>query len=64
MDHQEFRSVIGIQRGIYWRDYEGLRYPDIVVIEVPPNKGPVVRIFNVYNHNIYSMFKIVITWNL
>jgi hypothetical protein len=33
------------------RDYGGLRHPDIVSIEVLPNTGPAVRIFNVYNRN-------------
>jgi hypothetical protein len=41
----------GIKRGVRWRDYGGLRHPDIVSIEVLPNTGPAVRIFNVYNRN-------------
>jgi hypothetical protein len=45
------RSLIGIKRGVRWRDDGGLRHPDIVSIEVLPNTGPAVRIFNVYNRN-------------
>jgi hypothetical protein len=45
------RSLIGIKRGVRWRDYSGLRHPDIVSIEVLPDTGPAVRIFNVYNRN-------------
>jgi hypothetical protein len=45
------RSLIGIKRGVRWRDYGRLRYPDIVSIEVLPNTGPPVRIFNIYNRN-------------
>jgi hypothetical protein len=46
------RSLIGIKSGVRWRDYGGLRHPDIVSIEVLPNTGPAVRISNVYNRNI------------
>jgi hypothetical protein len=43
------RSLIGIKRGIQWRDYGGLRDADIVSIElIQPNRTP-VRIFNIYN---------------
>jgi hypothetical protein len=45
------RSLIGIKRGVRWRDYGRLRHPDIVSIEVLLNTGPAVRIFNVYNRN-------------
>jgi hypothetical protein len=38
------RSLIGVKRGVRWRDYGGLRHPDIVSIEVLPNTGPAVRI--------------------
>jgi hypothetical protein len=50
------RSLIGIKRGVRWKDYGGLRHPDIVSIEVLPNTGPPVRIFNVYNrHTLRSV---------
>jgi hypothetical protein len=45
------RSVIGIKRGVRWRDYGGLRHHDIVSVELLSNIGPAVRIFNVYNRN-------------
>jgi hypothetical protein len=45
------RPLIGIDRGVRWRDYGGLRHPDIVSIKVLPNPGPAVRIINVYNRN-------------
>jgi hypothetical protein len=45
------RSLIGIKRGVRWRDYGGLRHRDIVSVELLPNIGPAVRIFNVYNRN-------------
>jgi endonuclease/exonuclease/phosphatase family metal-dependent hydrolase len=46
--------LIGIKRGIQWRDYGGLRDADVVSIElVQPNRTP-VRIFNIYNRNTLS----------
>jgi hypothetical protein len=48
------RSLIGIKRGIQWRDYGGLRDADVVSIElIQPNRTP-GRIFNIYNRNTLS----------
>jgi hypothetical protein len=50
----KMRSLVGIKRGVRWRDYGGLRHRDIVSVGLLPNIGPAVRIFNVYNRNMLA----------